>query len=184
MHTLHRDTAGTRPTSRPTASQAGPRGSVTVSDGDRPGRTRAEPPGRQPDRQRPAGGVQCDPGTDMPRLTGTLRSRLRTNRRFRRPFRTATWASAGLGRRSIRLRVLMARRSWRHLHLSPVPCRTASCLRPGSQTAGSRGPIGLQGIDRPVDERRNAVHDLGRRSGQASLAGLPSRLCCPASSTG
>ena len=39
-HTLHRDAA----CARPTASQAGPAGSVTVSDGGCPGRTRAEPP--------------------------------------------------------------------------------------------------------------------------------------------
>jgi hypothetical protein len=50
---------------------------------------------------------------------------------------------------------------------------------PHTRSADSRGPIGLQGIDHPVDERRDAVHDLGRRSGHASPAGLPSRLCCP-----
>jgi hypothetical protein len=32
-HTLHRDTVRARPTSRPTASRAGPAGSVTVGDG-------------------------------------------------------------------------------------------------------------------------------------------------------
>jgi hypothetical protein len=41
-HTLHRDTVCTRLTSRPTVSQDRPGGSVTVSDGDRPGRTRAK----------------------------------------------------------------------------------------------------------------------------------------------
>jgi hypothetical protein len=43
-HTLHGDAAGVRPTSRPTAVSTGPGGSVTVSDGGCPGRTRAEPP--------------------------------------------------------------------------------------------------------------------------------------------
>jgi hypothetical protein len=42
-HTSHRDTVAARPTSRPTAIRVGPAGSVTVSDGARPGRTRAEP---------------------------------------------------------------------------------------------------------------------------------------------
>jgi hypothetical protein len=42
-HTLHRATADARPTSRPTASRPGPQGSVTVSDGGCPRRTRAEP---------------------------------------------------------------------------------------------------------------------------------------------
>jgi hypothetical protein len=43
-HTLHGDAAGARPTSRPTAVSTGPGGSVTVSDGGCPGRTRAVPP--------------------------------------------------------------------------------------------------------------------------------------------
>jgi hypothetical protein len=51
-HTLHRDTADARPTSRPTASQARPARSVTVSDGGCRGRTRAE---RRYGLRRPSG---------------------------------------------------------------------------------------------------------------------------------
>ena len=74
-HRLHGDAAGARPTSRPMASQAGPGGSITVSDGDRPGRTRAQPPDcvEAPDdangREHRVGPVAWPPGSTLLSLT-------------------------------------------------------------------------------------------------------------------